>query len=138
MRDGRPQTKKRYVGYMYESPGQSAPGFDAKGIETVRRDGCPAVSKLLEHSLRLLFSSRDLSLVKEYLRRQWSKILANRQVLLRSAMRYAVLHNAAAPRCLRLCALPHCCCCAAAPAAPASACSSLYSCIPSNTRIHPA
>lgn len=40
------QTKKRYVGYMYESPEQDEPVFDAKGIETVRRDGCPAVSKV--------------------------------------------------------------------------------------------
>lgn len=40
------QTKKRYVGYMYESLDQKEPVFDAKGIETVRRDGCPAVSKV--------------------------------------------------------------------------------------------
>lgn len=40
------QTKKRYVGYMYESPDQVIPDFDAKGIETVRRDGCPAASKV--------------------------------------------------------------------------------------------
>jgi DNA polymerase zeta len=40
------QTKKRYVGYMYESPDQSEPVYLAKGIETVRRDGCPAVAKV--------------------------------------------------------------------------------------------
>lgn len=40
------QTKKRYVGYMYETPEQKEPIFLAKGIETVRRDGCPAVSKV--------------------------------------------------------------------------------------------
>ena len=40
------QTKKRYVGYSYESPEQVEPIFDAKGIETVRRDGCPAVNKV--------------------------------------------------------------------------------------------
>lgn len=40
------QTKKRYVGYMYESLDQKEPVFDAKGIETVRRDNCPAVSKV--------------------------------------------------------------------------------------------
>ena len=39
-------TKKRYVGYMYESPDQLEPQFDAKGIETVRRDNCPAVGKV--------------------------------------------------------------------------------------------
>ena len=40
------QTKKRYVGFMYETLDQSEPVFDAKGIETVRRDGCPAVGKV--------------------------------------------------------------------------------------------
>ena len=40
------QTKKRYVGYAYESEDQKEPIFDAKGIETVRRDGCPAVVKV--------------------------------------------------------------------------------------------
>lgn len=33
------QTKKRYVGYMYEYKDQTTPVFNAKGIETVRRDG---------------------------------------------------------------------------------------------------
>lgn len=42
---------------------QAAPGFDAKGIETVRRDTCPAVAKTMERSLRLLFATRDLSQV---------------------------------------------------------------------------
>jgi DNA polymerase zeta len=68
-------SKKRYVGFKYESPTQKEPIFDAKGIETVRRDTCPAVSKIMEKSLRLLFSKRDLSLVKEYLQEQWMKIL---------------------------------------------------------------
>lgn len=40
------QTKKRYVGYMYESVDQTEPIYEAKGIETVRRDGCPAVAKV--------------------------------------------------------------------------------------------
>ena len=44
-------TKKRYCGYKFESI-NSVPVFDAKGIETVRRDGCPLVAKILEKSLR--------------------------------------------------------------------------------------
>ena len=35
-----------------------------QGIETVRRDGCPALVKMMEKSLRLLFTSRDLSQVR--------------------------------------------------------------------------
>ncbi len=55
------QTKKRYVGFMFERPGQAVPTFDAKGIETIRRDQCPAVAKMEERALRLLFTTRDLS-----------------------------------------------------------------------------
>ncbi|XP_036405177.1 DNA polymerase zeta catalytic subunit [Megalops cyprinoides] len=69
------QTKKRYVGYMYESLDQKDPVFDAKGIETVRRDGCPAVSKILERSIKLLFETRDVSQVKQYVQKQCVKIL---------------------------------------------------------------
>lgn len=43
-------SKKRYCGYKYEFEG-CLPVFDAKGIETVRRDGCNLVSKILEKSL---------------------------------------------------------------------------------------
>jgi DNA polymerase zeta len=71
-------SKKRYAGAMYESPSQIAPTFDAKGIETVRRDSCPAVAKIMERSLRLLFASADLSTLRHYLQRQWTRILANR------------------------------------------------------------
>lgn len=31
---------------MYETPDQKEPTYEAKGIETVRRDGCPAVAKV--------------------------------------------------------------------------------------------
>ncbi|KAM4522166.1 DNA polymerase zeta catalytic subunit isoform 2-T2 [Odontesthes bonariensis] len=72
------QTKKRYVGYMYENPDQKEPVFDAKGIETVRRDGCPAVSKILERSIKLLFETRDISQVKQFVQRQCLKVLDGR------------------------------------------------------------
>ena len=49
------QTKKRYVGYMWETREQAKPVYDAKGIETVRRDGIPATVKILEKTLRILF-----------------------------------------------------------------------------------
>ncbi|CAH0553548.1 unnamed protein product [Brassicogethes aeneus] len=72
------QTKKRYVGYMYESPDQKEPIYEAKGIETVRRDGCPAVSKMLEKCLRLVFETKDVSIIKKYILRQFNKIIAGR------------------------------------------------------------
>ena len=88
------QAKKRYVGFKYEHPDEVEPKFDAKGIETVRRDGVPAQQKMLESALkfvtpstapfkphtlgRLLFRSQDLSKVKEYCWRSWTKILEGR------------------------------------------------------------
>ncbi|XP_073113931.1 DNA polymerase zeta catalytic subunit isoform X4 [Elaeis guineensis] len=71
-------SKKRYVGYSYESPDQKKPTFDAKGIETVRRDTCPAVAKTLEQSIRLIFEHRNISRVKSYLQRQWTRILSGK------------------------------------------------------------
>jgi DNA polymerase zeta len=67
--------KKRYVGYKYESRDQTVPEFDAKGIETVRRDGTPAEQKIEEKALRILFETADLSQVKEYFQSQCSKIM---------------------------------------------------------------
>ena len=40
----------------------------------MRRDQCPAVIKIQEKILRLLFKSKDLSEVKAYLVKQWGKI----------------------------------------------------------------
>ena len=48
--------KKRYVGFKYESPDDTEPVFDAKGIETVRRDGVPAQRKMTETALKYAFS----------------------------------------------------------------------------------
>ncbi|KAI9322888.1 hypothetical protein BX666DRAFT_1899270 [Dichotomocladium elegans] len=70
--------KKRYVGFKYEYPKQEVPEFDAKGIETVRRDGTPATQKILEAGLKILFRTQDMSELKQYLYRQWTKILSNR------------------------------------------------------------
>jgi len=45
--------KKRYVGFKYEHPDEKEPTFDAKGIETVRRDGVLAQRKMTENCLKL-------------------------------------------------------------------------------------
>ncbi|GMY21582.1 DNA polymerase zeta catalytic subunit-like, partial [Fagus crenata] len=74
-------TKKHYVGYSYESPEQTKPVFDAKGIETVRRDTCAAIAKTLEKSLRHFFEHQDISEVKAYLQLQWTRILFGRVTL---------------------------------------------------------
>ncbi|KAA8545131.1 hypothetical protein F0562_019980 [Nyssa sinensis] len=74
-------TKKRYVGYSYENPDQIKPVFDAKGIETVRRDTCGAVAKTMEQSLRHFFENKDINKVRAYLQRQWTRILSGRVTL---------------------------------------------------------
>ncbi|KAF9292312.1 DNA polymerase zeta [Mortierella alpina] len=71
-------TKKRYVGSSYETPNQKEPNFDAKGIETIRRDGVPAVQKIMETCIKTMFRTQDLSLVKAYFVRQLGKILEGR------------------------------------------------------------
>ena len=70
--------KKRYVGFKYETKNQIVPDFDAKGIETVRRDGTLAEQKIEEQALKILFRSADLSRVKSYFQRQCMKIMKGR------------------------------------------------------------
>lgn len=67
--------KKRYVGFKYESRSQKEPDFDAKGIETIRRDGTPAEQKIEEKALKILFRTSDLSKVKSYFQSQCMKIM---------------------------------------------------------------
>ncbi|OQV19264.1 DNA polymerase zeta catalytic subunit [Hypsibius exemplaris] len=70
------QTKKRYCGHMYESEEQREPVFDAKGIETVRRDTCQLVSKTLRQIILLLFSPNcDILSVKQFMQKTFSDVL---------------------------------------------------------------
>ncbi|KAF1809952.1 putative DNA polymerase zeta catalytic subunit [Eremomyces bilateralis CBS 781.70] len=70
--------KKRYVGFKYEHPNQAVPEFDAKGIETVRRDGTVAEQKIEETALKMLFRTADLSQIKAYFQDQCRKIMEGR------------------------------------------------------------
>ena len=83
------ETKKRYVGYKFESESEEVGSLDAKGIEMVRRDQCKLVTKIQEKVARLLFTSRDLSLVKEYLQKQWEKVLTGGDKLTPSDYRFS-------------------------------------------------
>ena len=64
---------KKYCGMKYESRSQKKPVFEAKGLETVRRDQCALTQKVLRNALIKLFNS-GVQEVKEYLFRQWSLI----------------------------------------------------------------
>ncbi|KAI9468117.1 MAG: hypothetical protein EXX96DRAFT_493093 [Benjaminiella poitrasii] len=73
--------KKRYVGFKYESQQDKEPVFEAKGIETVRRDGTAATQTILQSSLKILFRTQDMSELKKFLYEEWTKILSNRVLL---------------------------------------------------------
>lgn len=70
--------KKRYAGNCFEYELQAHGKFEAKGIETVRRDGIPAQLKMVGKCLRILFETKNLSIVKEYVVKQFYKILFNK------------------------------------------------------------
>ena len=61
----------------YESPNDARPVFEAKGIETVRRDQCSLTQKVLRNALITMFQS-GLEPTKAYLQRQWALIHAGR------------------------------------------------------------
>ncbi|QPG75661.1 hypothetical protein FOA43_003019 [Brettanomyces nanus] len=71
-------SKKRYIGWKYEYEEQETPDFDAKGIETVRRDGIPAQQKIVEKAINILFETMDVSKVKSYVLDQFTKIIRNK------------------------------------------------------------
>lgn len=69
--------KKRYVGYKKESL-KGPYIFDAKGIETVRRDGSHLGQKVMKNVLQILFETKDLSKIKKYIIQVWSDIEQNK------------------------------------------------------------
>ncbi|ORY22294.1 DNA/RNA polymerase, partial [Neocallimastix californiae] len=67
-------TKKRYVGYKYEKL-EDKPELEGKGIEMIRRDGCPLTQRLMKECLEILFDTRDISKLKVYLNNEWRNII---------------------------------------------------------------
>ena len=67
------QTKKKYCGMMYESATQKRPIFEAKGIETVRKDQCALTQRILRNALISVFE-RGVQAAREYLNEQWALI----------------------------------------------------------------
>ncbi len=67
--------KKRYLGYMFETPEQAEPTLDVKGIEIIRRDGCQVSAKILERCCKILFEFKDVEKVRDYLLKQSIKLI---------------------------------------------------------------
>ena len=66
-------TKKRYCGYKIEYL-EDTPTFEAKGIETVRRDGCYLTSHLLREALIKYFKDQNIEHFKAHLFEMFNKI----------------------------------------------------------------
>ena len=68
------QTKKHYGGMLAPKGGGNLK-FEAKGLETVRRDQCALTKKVLRRSLEIYLGSRDKRELRSYLERVWRKVL---------------------------------------------------------------
>lgn len=76
-------SKKHYTGYKYEDISDVEKGvtnLDTKGIENVRSDNCEAVGKVTEKMIKILFQTKDLSKLKDYLYQTYNKIISGRIV----------------------------------------------------------
>ncbi|MEN2496709.1 MAG: DNA polymerase zeta catalytic subunit [Marteilia pararefringens] len=73
-------TKKRYAGLAFEKPPSSpeSPGvFDAKGIETVRKNSCLLVANSVEKILMKIFDTKSRIFAEKCIRQEINRILSN-------------------------------------------------------------
>nr|BAJ78732.1 DNA polymerase delta catalytic subunit [Metriocampa sp. 44] len=69
--------KKRYAGLYFTRP-EIHDKMDCKGIETVRRDNCPLVAKLISTCLQKILVDRDPQGAKQHAQQVISDLLCNR------------------------------------------------------------
>ncbi len=69
--------KKRYAGLYWTNP-DKYDKMDAKGIETVRRDNCLLVRKVVSTSLRKILVERDVNGAVEFVKNEISQLLQQR------------------------------------------------------------
>ena len=69
--------KKRYAG-LYFTKADKHDKMDCKGIETVRRDNCPLVAKLMNECLQKILIDRDPNGAMEFAKQNISDLLCNR------------------------------------------------------------
>eukprot|EP00210_Caulerpa_lentillifera_P000041 g40.t1 len=70
-------SKKRYAGLLWTQPDKHDK-MDTKGIESVRRDNCLLVRKMVNTSLEKLLIEQDISGALEYVKETISDLLMNR------------------------------------------------------------
>merc|ERR1719412_3406539 len=69
--------KKRYAGLYYPRPDQYDK-IDCKGIETVRRDNCPMVAKMMNTCLQKILVERNPNGAVDFVKQTISDLLCNR------------------------------------------------------------
>ncbi|POM83008.1 DNA polymerase family B family protein [Cryptosporidium meleagridis] len=69
--------KKRYAGVLFKNP-QFHERIDCKGIETVRRDNCLLVQKVVDTVLKKILVDKDVEGAKQYTRNVISDLLKNK------------------------------------------------------------
>ncbi|CAJ0957247.1 unnamed protein product, partial [Mesorhabditis belari] len=69
--------KKRYAGLYYTKP-DKYDKVDCKGLETVRRDNCPLVAKVLGKCLETMLIDRNADAALVYAKKMISDLLCNR------------------------------------------------------------
>lgn len=69
--------KKRYAGLYFTRPDKHDK-MDCKGIETVRRDNCPLVARLMNECLQKILIDRDPHGAMEFAKQNISDLLCNR------------------------------------------------------------
>lgn len=69
--------KKRYAGLYFTRP-EAYDKVDCKGIETVRRDNCPMVAKMMNSCLQKILIERNPKGAVEYVKQTISDLLCNR------------------------------------------------------------
>ncbi|KAH8741198.1 DNA polymerase delta catalytic subunit [Cryptosporidium ryanae] len=69
--------KKRYAGVLYKRP-EVHDKIDCKGIETVRRDNCILVQKVVDSVLKKILIDKDVEGAKQYTRNVISDLLKNK------------------------------------------------------------
>ena len=68
--------KKRYAGLKYETLNEE-PKIDIKGIECVRRDGCPLVRNLVRETVESLARTADVEAASQLVRSTVSRVMAD-------------------------------------------------------------
>ena len=69
--------KKRYAGLYFTRP-EKHDKMDCKGIETVRRDNCPLVARLMNECLQKILIERDPNGAMDFVKQNISDLLCNR------------------------------------------------------------